>query len=168
MREERVLTPARFLALLNHFVHLSAQYYTAQYLRDVVIPKVSGLQFKVARISGFAYGLIAMGGYERAYLSELNHLITEFVREFEEILDCSDCSDEDKFSKLEKHLYAFELRLAVLEDEIVRDYVLKTLEEYLQSHRSVLGNDFGLKDLFYLLKRVVGEEEEGESPLTPA
>jgi hypothetical protein len=168
MREERAFTPARFLALLNHFVHLSTQYYNAQHLRDVIIPRVSRIQLKVVRISGFAYGLIAMGVYERAYLSELNHLINEFVREFEEILDCLGCSDEDKFSKLEGHIYAFELRLVVLEDEVMRDYVLKTLEEYLQSHRSVLGNDFGLKDLFYLLKRVVDVEEEGESPLTPA
>jgi hypothetical protein len=164
MREERALTPARFLALLNHYIWLASQYYNSQHLRVYVIPKVLGVQLKVVRISGIAYGLIAIGGYERAYLSELNHLVNEFVREFEEILDCSDCSDEDKFSKLEVCLYNFEMRLAVLEDEVMRDYLLKLLEEFLQSHRAILGNEFGLKDLFLFLKRVVGDEDE--SPLT--
>ncbi len=164
MREERTLTATRFISLLSNYVWLASQYYNPDHLRNVIIPKVSGIQEKVLRISSFSYGLIASGWYDRAYLSELSTMINDFVRDYEEILD-ADLSDEEKFSKLEAHLYSFELRLAVLEYEVMKDYIVKTLEEYLQAHRSVLGKDFSLKDLFRILKRLVDDEDE-ESPLT--
>ncbi len=166
MREERTFTATRFLSLLNNYVWLASQYSSPDHLRAVIIPKVSGIQEKVQRISTLSYGLIASGWYDRAYLSELATMINDFVREYEEILDAG-LSDEEKFSKLESHLYSFELRLAVLEYEVKKDYIVKTLEEYLQAHRSVLGKDFDLKELFRVLKRVVDDDEDEESPLTP-
>ncbi len=164
MKEERLLTPARFFSALNHFVWQASQYYNAEHLRDIIIPRMADLQFRIARISSFAYGLISLDAYSRAYLSEMNHLITEFVNLFEEIMDSS-LSDEEKFSKIEAELYAFFLRLVVLEDEVKRDYIKKTLEEYLEKHREVFGKDFTLKDLYYTLGRIVEDDEDEESPL---
>jgi hypothetical protein len=165
MREERTVLPSHFLALLNHYVWQATKYYNSDHLKQVVIPRVSGIQFRVARITTFCYGLISRGDYERAYLSELNNLINEFVRECEEILDSS-LSDEEKFSKLDGHVYAFDLRLAVLEDEVKREYVKKTLEEYLENNREVFGKDFTLIDLYYLLKRILSDKlDEEEGPL---
>ncbi len=167
MREERLLTPARFfLAMLNNFVWRASEFYNPDHLRGSIISKVVDVQLKVVRISSFAYGLIALGGYEKPYLSELNHAINEFVREFEEILEAGSLSDEDKFSKMEGCIYNFQIRLSVLEDEVKREYVKRTLEEYLENHREVFGKDFTLKELYYLLGRIVDLDEE--SPLTPA
>ena len=171
MGEERVYTATRFYAYLNHYFWLASQHYSPEDLRNVVIPKLSGIHGKVLRISCLSYGLIASGWYDRAYLSELGTIINNFVLDFEEFLDAG-LSDEDKFSKLEACLYSFELRLAALEDEVMRDYIVKTLEEYLQTHRSVLGKDFSLKDLLCILRRIVGSCEceeillrDEESPL---
>jgi len=165
MREERLLTPARFLTLLNDYFWRLAQFYNSEHLMNARIPKLVGIQEKVLRISGFAYGLIAMGAYERAYLSELNHLIIEFVREYEEVLD-SDLSDEDKVDKLERVVNNLEIRLAFMEWEIKKEYILKVLEDCLEKHKSVLGKDFSLKDLLLVLKSVVDLEDDEESPLT--
>ncbi len=167
MREERLLTPARFfLVMLDNFVWRASEFYNPDHLREVVLPKVVDIQLKVVRISAVAYGLIALGGYEKPYLSELNHTINEFVREFEEILEAGSLSDEDKFSKMEGCIYNFQIRLVVLEDEVKREYVKRTLEEYLENHREVFGKDFTLKDLYYLLGRIVDVDEE--NPLKPA
>ncbi len=170
MREERLLTPARFLALLNDYFWRASQFYSAQHLREFTLPKVSRFQESVMRISAFAYGLISIDAYDRAYLSELNNLINEFVREYEEILDCSNCSDEAKMEKLENLLRDFSFRLSILEDEVKKEYIIRTLEDYLKSHSYVLGKDFTLKDLYYLLGRIVDldEDEDEESPLNPA
>jgi hypothetical protein len=162
-------SPARFLAYLNHYFWLSAKFYNSEHLRNYVLPRLVSIQEKVALISRVAYGLIANGWYDRAYLSELNHLITEFVRECEEINECSDCSEEDKVSKFESLVYAFSLRLVALEYEIKRDYIKKTLEDYLEAHKSVLGSDFTLLDLYRVLGRIVEDEfgfEKEENPLT--
>jgi len=159
MREEkRFLTAAGFISLLNNYFFLSSQYYEPDYLLSVVVPRLSSVQERVLRICGFSYGLIALGLYDKAYLAQLAGAINDFVSECEEILGSS-LSDEEKFSELDDRLTSFGLWLARMEDEIVRDYVVKTLEEYLENHKSVLGKDFTLKDLFCILKRVVDDDE---------
>ncbi len=166
MREERTFTQVRFyLAMLDNFIWRASEVYSPDHLREFVIPKVVDIQLKIARISAFSYGLISLGAYLKPYLSELNHAITEFVREFEEILEAGSLSDEEKFSKMEACIYNFEFRLAVLEDEVKKEYAKRTLEEYLEKHREVFGKDFTLKDLYYLLGRIVDVDDE-ESPLT--
>jgi len=165
MREERVYTPARFLVLLNDYFWRLAQFYSSEHLENVKLPKVLGIQEKILRITGFAYGLISIGAYQRAYLSELNLMIIAFVREYEEVLDLN-CSDEDKMDKLDSVVFNFDMRLASLEWEIKREYILKVIENCLEAHRSVLGKDFGLKDLLVFLKSVVDLDEDEEKPLT--
>jgi transcription termination factor NusB len=164
MREERFLTATRFFALLNDFVWRATKFYDAQYVSKFIVERVSLIQEKILRISSFAHGLISFGFYDRAYLSELNTLINEFVREYEEILDSS-LSEEEKFRKLEMHVQAYIIRLGVLEDDIKKDYILKTLEDFLENHRSVLGKDFSLKDLLDVLKRALPYDDDEESPL---
>jgi len=157
MREEkRFLTAAGFISVLNEYFFFASQYYEPDYLFSVVVPRLSSVQERVLRICGFSYGLIALGLYDEAY--RLAGAINDFVCECEGILSSS-LSDEEKFSELDDRLTSFGLWLARMEDEIVRDYVVKTLEEYLENHKSVLGKDFTLKDLFCILKRVVDDDE---------
>jgi hypothetical protein len=163
MREERTFTPF-YLAMLDNFVWRASEVYNPDHLREFTIPRVVDIQLKIARISAFAYGLIALGGYEKPYLSELNHAINEFVRDFDEILSAGSISEEEKFSKMEGAIYNFQIRLVALEDEVKKEYVKRTLEEYLDKHREVFGKDFTLKDLYYLLGRIVDVDDE-ESPL---
>jgi len=165
MREERRYSQVYFLAFLDDYVWRSTQFYEARYVSKFIVERASSIQEKVLRISAYAHGLIALGRYDRAYLSELSHLIYEFVREYEEILESS-LSDEDKFTKLERLIQAYIIRFGVLEDDIKKTYIVRTLEDYLENHRSVLGKDFTLRDLLDVLKRVVGDvEEDEEKPL---
>jgi len=164
MGEVRIAVEPRFLTCLAHYFWCASERYSPEYLRNVVIPKLSGIHEKVLRISCLSYGLIASGWYDRAYLSELGTIINNFVLDFEEFLDAG-LSDEDKFSKLEACLYSFELRLAALEYEVMRDYIVRSLEDYLEVHRPVLGKDFSLMDLLCILRRIVGSCECEEIPL---
>ena len=159
MREEkRFLTAAGFISLLNNYFFLSSQYYEPDYLLSVVVPRLSSVQERVLRICGFSYGLIALGLYDKAYLAQLAGAVNDFVCGCEEVLSSS-LSDEGKFSEFEDRLNSFELRLASMEDEIMKSYIIKTLEGYLEKHRPVLGKDFTVKDLFRVLKRIVDDDE---------
>jgi hypothetical protein len=164
MREERVLTPAHFLTLLNDYFWRLSQFYDGRHLREKVLPKLDEVHMRIVRVVDFSYGLISLGAYVRAYLSELNQLIYEFVREYEEVVECSNCSEEDRMDKLDGVVYNFSLRLVVLEDEVKREYIQRVLEEFLNEHRAVLGKDFTLKDLWFILGRLV-DVDEGEKQL---
>jgi len=162
MGEVRIAVEPRFLTCLAHYFWCASERYSPEYLRNVVIPKLSGIHGKVLRISCLSYGLIASGWYDRAYLSELDTAILNFVRDFEEIWDSR---SEDKFSRMEACLNSFDLHLAALEYEVMRDYIVRSLEDYLEVHRPVLGKDFSLMDLLCILRRIVGSCECEEIPL---